>query len=372
MKKILIEGKSYDSRIDEAFSQFDKDPDVKSILVLCGDGLKIKKEEIDPLLQSISKSVIGGIFPEIIFKGNRYSEGIVLIGCKTDIHTLVIEDFDLSVEKLIGEAEHWNNINPQNKSIFFFIDALIPKKNIVIDALYNAYGTFPSYLGAGTGSLDFKPFPNIFSNKGLLQSACILGISDSKAAIGVAHGWEAVSEPLKVTSSEGNVLNSINWLPALEVYKDVIEAHTGKPVDFEDFYNTTKSYPFGINKLDSEMVVRDPFKSEDQSIFTLDDIEEGSFVHILYGNIDSLLEGAKSAREQAEKSKGENIEDSETFVIDCISRVLFMGESFEAEIQNLSPNKNGFGVLSLGEIANNGDSYLEIFNKTSVVALLDG
>jgi len=371
MKKIFIEGNRYVSKIKDAFLELETDENVKSILVLCGDGLKINKAEIDPVLRGLKKTVLGGIFPEIIYQTNRYSEGILLVGFKTEIHTIIIEDFEKSFNDTIKELKNWNNINPQNKSIFMFIDALVPFKNKVIDELYNAYGTFPNYLGAGTGSLEFKPFPNIFSNKGLLESACILGISDSKASIGVSHGWESISEPLKVTASDGNVLQSINWKPALEVYQEVIESHSSQKVDFEDFLATTKSYPFGINKLDSEMVVRDPFMHKDKCIYTLDNIPEGSFVHILYGNIDSLLQGAKKARQQAETARGEYADQSETFVIDCISRVLFMKETFAKEIATLNPDKNGFGVLSLGEIANNGDSYLEIFNKTAVVALLD-
>jgi len=57
--------------------------------------------------------------------------------------------------------------------------------------------------------------------------------------------------------------------------------------------------------------------------------------------------------------------------IDCISRVLFLGDNFQEEINAiLQYNQNLVGALSLGEIANTSKEYLEFYNKTSVVAVI--
>ncbi len=60
-------------------------------------------------------------------------------------------------------------------------------------------------------------------------------------------------------------------------------------------------------------------------------------------------------------------------MIDCISRVLFLEDSFVKEIDSVS-NIIGdlplVGALTLGEIANKSDTYIDFYNKTCVVGTL--
>ncbi|HEY8905633.1 MAG TPA: FIST C-terminal domain-containing protein, partial [Rhodoferax sp.] len=59
------------------------------------------------------------------------------------------------------------------------------------------------------------------------------------------------------------------------------------------------------------------------------------------------------------------------FFIDCISRVLFLGPDFPKEMVAVNTGQPLIGALTLGEIANNGSDFLEFFNKTAVVGLID-
>ena len=46
-----------------------------------------------------------------------------------------------------------------------------------------------------------------------------------------------------------------------------------------------------------------------------------------------------------------------------------MGDKFHEELEEISGgNDNTIGALSIGEIANSGDDYLEFYNKTIVVS----
>ncbi len=364
MNKIFLDADHDVQTFSESLKKFENDPDIQTVLILSSD-IKFDTSFYNPILQNASVDIMGGVFPEILYEGKRRREGLLMIGFKAKIHYSIIEKLD---EEQVNKrlSQDFEGIDPFGKSFFIFIDCLINEKSTLFDGLYNNFGTIPKYIGGGTGSLDFKSFPTIFSNKGILENVAMVAVMELEASIGVAHGWEAITEPLKVTEASGNKIISINWRPAMEVYREVLEKHAGKELNFDDFLATAKCYPFGISKLDNEMVVRDPYQEEDGIIYTLDNIEQGSHVAILYGNIESLIEGAEKAYKMAFKEKNKQ-PSSEVLLIDCISRVLFMNEEFDKEMENLDPNKNSFGALTLGEIANNGDSYLEVFNKTAVV-----
>ena len=56
--------------------------------------------------------------------------------------------------------------------------------------------------------------------------------------------------------------------------------------------------------------------------------------------------------------------------MDCISRVLFLGERIVDELETAAGDRELYGALTLGEIADDGRNYLEFYNKTSVLGLL--
>jgi hypothetical protein len=53
---------------------------------------------------------------------------------------------------------------------------------------------------------------------------------------------------------------------------------------------------------------------------------------------------------------------------------MFLEEDFSQEleaIKTLAPESNMFGVLSIGEVANNSYRYIEVFNKTCVIGAIE-
>ena len=121
----------------------------------------------------------------------------------------------------------------------------------------------------------------------------------------------------------------------------------------------------------AEIIVRDPFTVEAESIIVATEIPQESFVDILTGDPDSLVNAAfKSYGEAKDALHGG--QEKTVLLIDCISRALFLGDGFVKEIEAAcQDNLPLIGVLSLGEIANSGKSYMELYNKTCVVGILD-
>lgn len=365
IKKIVTNeaAQSLNSAIDALAS----DASIQSIILYLSAEFEIDSENLSQHLKTIEKTIVGGIFPEVIMDGKRAKDNAILLGLPHAMSYIAIEDFDEN--KIMDQVSEGLSDDVDEKTSFvIFVDSLVKEKSALFDCLYNFYGGIPNYIGGGTGTLKFESIPCVVSNKGMLEGAAVVATIPQKINIGVAHGWTSVSPPLKVTEASHNEIISLDWKPAMEVYQAIIEEHSKKAFDFNDFYNCTKSYPFGIEKLNDNTIVRDPFKTENGRVFLLDAVDEGSYVQVLYGNLGTLIDGAAEARKKAEcKDKEEN----STFIIDCISRALFMEGKFEEELKKLDPQSNSFGALTLGEIANNGDEYLDVYNKTAVVGIFE-
>ncbi|WP_045215021.1 FIST signal transduction protein [Desulfonatronovibrio magnus] len=351
--------------------EVEKHPQVKAIMILACDANGFTPESVDQALKDCPHPVMGGIFPQIIANAENMEKGTVIAGFFHDMKCSVVQGLsnnDLDLDDAVSES--LDGIDCVGKTMFVFVDGLSTRISAFIEGMFNNIGLMPNYIGGGAGSLSFEQKPCLFSSEGLLMDAAILGVSDVASGIGVAHGWHPVSKAIKVTQSEKNKVISLNWEPALQVYSKTIEEHSGSSFADQDFFDIAKAYPLGIVKLDTEMVVRDPIMTEDNSLVCVGEVPEGSFVYILHGNMESLIQGAVQARDAAVADYS-NHGDSSFFFMDCISRVLFMGQSFENELQAVSTGSFLFGALTLGEIANTGDSYLEFYNKTAVAGILN-
>ncbi len=338
------------------------------ILVFMAADEQFTENLTTPLLNKVTKSIIGGVFPELLYKGERKKSGVLLIPLDFQLNTQLIDLTHNSSEVIEQLSSIENQSLEQSSCLFVFADALSQGKEVLIESLFNFFGIHPTYIGGGAGSLHFKPFKCIINNEGFHENSAVIGWGNKKIAIGVAHGWESITEPLKVTKSHNNEVIGINWRPAFEVYKEIVEEHCKEKFTDHNFFEIAKSYPLGISKMDSEKIIRDPFMVSTNTLHFIDVINEGSYVEIMHGNIDLLLQGAKNATKNAYELFDGDINNANIMCIDCISRVLYMGENFKRELNVIDKNATAFGIFSIGEIANS-DTILEIYNKTVVLTV---
>lgn len=352
--------------LTSTLSELQEHPKVQSALLFVADKGHPGKKTIEPVLKQFAKPLMGGVFPEIIAEGERRESGFLVVPLCYKLSTVLVDlSLDNSeIQKTVHT--HAKEQSVENAGLFCFTDALAPQKTTMIDLLYDSWGPEANYVGGGAGSLSFKPFPCIIHQHTLVENAAVIGVMDVAVNVGVAHGWTPVSEPIKVTETEGNSIISLNWEPAFDVYKEQIKRHSGVEISNEHFFHVAKSYPLGLVRLDAEMTIRDPYATENGWLHIVDNVPEGEYIRIMNGNMDSLLEGASTALKGSRINI--NTETSEQFCVDCISRVLYMQDEFDRELALLNKDKPMDGVLSIGEIANPGDTVLELFNKTIVVA----
>ncbi len=349
--------------------------EVKGLLILACDENNFATTTINHVLEGANIPLFGGIFPGIIHGRETLHRGTIVAGlsCTPDIHVAQgLSSEDLDFEKVMGK------ISPERgdkKTMFVFVDGYSQRISSLIDNLYTILGLQYTYIGGGAGSinpsaLDMSKTPCLFTNNGLIKDSALLVVIDMKCGVGAKHGWHKISGPYKVTESIGNTIKTLDWRPAFEVYKKIIQEHCGEIITEENFFDVAKRFPFGMSRLGSEIIVRDPFTVEEDSLIVATEIPQESFIDVLTGNSESLVSAAKKSYNEAKESFS-GTQMKTTFIVDCISRALFLGDDFAKEVDAVSEESSQvIGVLSLGEIANSGKSYMELYNKTCVVGIL--
>ncbi len=370
--QILLDQTGKADVFEDLLTAVEAEAEVRSILVLACDANGFTKEEVDPVLLRIEKPVFGGVFPEIMHGTKKLEKGTIVAGLTKSADIRVIPglsdssaDYEGVLEEVIPEA-------PDAKTMFVFVDGLSQRIGALVDSLFSILGLEVNYIGGGAGSLSFEREPVLFTNEGLIQDAAVLALTDIESGIGVSHGWKDVAGPFRVTESDRNEIKTLDWRPAFEVYREVVEQRSGREFTDDNFFDIAKGFPFGISKLGSEKIVRDPLSvHESGSLVCVGEVPQDVFIHILEGNTESLVGAANQAIDLARGNLAPGVSPEFVLFIDCISRVLFMGEEFPRELNAVSDESIPLiGALTLGEIANSGKDYLEFYNKTSVVGVL--
>lgn len=359
--------------IQDAVQKIQDSFSVKSFLIFSCAENQFTPETINPVLETIPVPVFGGIFPSIIHGNEKLNQGSIIIGLPVAPEIAVINNLSSDDEDFISQIETKAGKVEKTETIFVFVDGFSSRIDSFINSLFTIFGLENNYIGGGTGSLDMISKPSLFTNSGLCRDAAVLACFDLKSGVGVSHGWQSVSGPYRVTSSVNNTIQTLDWEPAWQVYSKAVEEHSNVPIRKDDFFSRAKAYPFGIAKLEAERIVRDPIMvSDDGAITCVGDVPEGSFVDLLHSDEAALISAAGRAKKLGIEAFGEGREIGAAFFIDCISRVLFLEERFTEEIRAvLSETYPLVGACTIGEIANNGREYLEFYNKTSVVAVLE-
>ena len=349
---------------------------VASVMVLAADGNSWEAESVTSGLQKCPKPTFGGVFPRILYGDASYETGFVLLGLPVSVNIEVFEglsdpgsDFE---QKVLPIADRWSELGG-TQTLMVIADGLSSRIAALVNALFFGFGLEANFIGGGAGSLSFQQKPCLICGQGLIADAALLVRLPLNSGVGVAHGWEPISDVMKVTESEGPRIRSLDWEPAFERYRQIVEPHAGREFTEGAFFDLAKEYPFGISKLGTEMVVRDPLMAtESQDLICVGEVPKGSFVRLLNGTPESLIAAAGRSLNAAKVAyPADAPPPGIALFIDCISRALFLCDRLGEELREADREDLPLvGAMTLGEIANSGRDYLEFYNKTAVMCLL--
>ena len=254
-------------------------------------------------------------------------------------------------------------------SAMVLVDGLSRHIDYALNQIFQHFGQSLKVFGGGAGSLSFEQKPCLFSNQGVFADAMLVVAMQQPWELAIGHGWQVLEGPFLANQVDDNRIIQLNCSPALEVYKDVVERHDGRLFAEHDFFELAKTYPFGLDRLDDDLLVRDPVTIENTSLVCVGKVPENTMLYILKGQPNNLVSAAIDAVTQTMRS---NV-SAEGLLFDCISRRLFLEDKFSLELQGISHtlgHSHLVGVLVLGEIASGLSGGIHFHNKTAVTAIV--
>ena len=202
---------------------------------------------------------------------------------------------------------------------------------------------------------------------------------------GVKHGHTPLSQALKVTRAQANVLHEINDVPAWDVWKEeTAEIARNRGVNVEKLVDPAEiaqfftNYSLGLaTEKKGQYKIRWPVSiNDDGSLNFTCGIAEGSVFRIMDGsdqeNHINAAEGAAILAKESAENAG-YFEFAGMLVFDCAVRQLMLGSRFSEAVDRFKKVLPGVPLLgweTYGELRLEPGQFSGFHNTTSVVLLL--
>lgn len=259
--------------------------------------------------------------------------------------------------------------------VLLLTDGLCGDQMEVIRGAYEVVGAAVPLVGGCAGDdLKMHATFQLFGDR-VMRDAVVAAVisSDAPIGIGVRHGWRPVGDPMLVTASSANRVESLDYQPALDVYLRRLDAPAEAWNDAEAFTHFALTHPLGITRrsgAEVRFVAEADFDA--RSLVCIANVPQGGLAWIMEGDEDSVLEATNSACSDAVAAlHGEPPIGLVAF--DCIARRGVLGdEGISREIDRIATYAAGApvaGFYTYGEIARtNGPQGFH--NQTLVVLAL--
>jgi hypothetical protein len=336
-----------------------------AILIFCCDYSKQHFSFFDKFLKNIEVKVCGGIFPSVVYDGQVLEKGIVVVPVLIPVDIHLYQELSDASEGCFEFDFKLSNC----QSLLVLVDGLARNIDCALGQIFQRFGQSLSVFGGGAGSLSFEQKDCLFTNQGLKMDAMLVMAMQHKWDLAIGHGWEVLEGPFLANQVDDNRILQLNFEPAAYLYKSVVEKYDGRLFEDHEFFELARTYPFGLERLDDDILVRDPVTIENDSLVCVGKVPENTMLYILKGEDDKLISAAVAAVKNTVKQHT----PSTGLLFDCISRKLFLTDKFDQELGEMSAalgdNSVLIGALVLGEIASGLSGTIYFHNKTAVMAV---
>jgi hypothetical protein len=245
----------------------------------------------------------------------------------------------------------------QHTLMFLLADGLCGDQMEVVRGAYDICGAQVPLMGGCAGDdMALQSTRQIHEGTVLTHSVVAAAISsDAPLAIGIAHGWIPLSEPMLVTESQGTTVVSFDDRPALDVYLDAYEAPAEVREDPAAFFDFAHTRPIGIarrNRTEIRYVYSADYDKRTLTVFA--EVPQGGMAYLMQGSCHSVLEATAEVCALAEESLGGHPARG-FMVLECVARKSLLDQEglLDASLR-LPTVKEGIsvgGFYTYGEIA---------------------
>lgn len=261
----------------------------------------------------------------------------------------------------------------QGKAALVLLDALAGQSEQVVAELTTLTGGNFEFFGGGAGDDAQFKHTHVFVGREAYEDAIatLEMLSEKPIGIGSANGWQPDTAPMRVTAAEGKVLQSLNAMPAVEVYEEYAR---GRALPF----NREAPLPFFLHHIvgvqnGTGHQLRAPLAVGAQgSIHCATEVPRDALVCLMTATAQSSTAAAASAAELALASmKGAPV--AAALFFDCVATRLRLGKHFDDEldaVRQALPGVPLLGCNTYGQVVRATGQFNGFHNCTAVVCLL--
>ncbi|HEX8989359.1 MAG TPA: FIST C-terminal domain-containing protein [Rhodocyclaceae bacterium] len=344
------------------------------VLALLPEAEKARVADLQAACRRANVRLGGALFPQLIRDNGLVDRGAVLLRLASSPPPLLIENVGTAdaVERtnaqVIGYVEA--NAGDGEAALFCVFDALVPNIATHLDSWYLKLADRVRYVGVNAGNERFVSEPCLFDGERFVANGVLLQLLPGHPGACLEHGYVVPAHAITATSATGNSIVQINWRPALDVYREIMQEQYGVAIDRENFYTHAVHFPFGILRADGEVLVRIPVALGDKGeIVCVGEIQPNSLLTLLDARTGIGRAVTALAGDLARLETGAG---NDLLLFYCAGRRLHIGSGLGAELAAVvreTGARQVTGALSLGEIGSARSDGYPLFHNATLVGV---
>jgi hypothetical protein len=307
---------------------------------------------------------------------NLIENNIIATAIEFERTTIRVSEIDILKNANIQELG--NSINKtlfddDLKSILILSEgSFINGTELINELIKQTKGTIPVFGGLAGDEYKFEKTIvglNGDASQGKIVSIGFYG-NDIHFGFGSDGGWSDFGPEREVTFSEKNILYKIGDRFALDLYKEYLGKYAN------ELPGSSLYFPLSMKEnINAIPVVRTilSIDEENKSMTFAGNIPQGSFVRLMKGNLDKLIDASYNAANQIFLIQ--KAEPQLALLVSCVGRKIVLGNRIEEELdvvkEVFGENILVCGFYSYGEISPNYDKVAcELHNQTMTITTI--
>jgi hypothetical protein len=329
---------------------------------------------------------IRGLYPEAqivicsssgqISDVNLIENSVVATAIEFEKSTIKVSEIDIlknaDIQEL-GDVISQDLFNTDLKAILILSEgSFINGTELINELIKQTKGSVPIFGGLAGDEAKFEKTIVGLNNDATPGKIVAVGFYGESIRFGFGSdgGWCDFGPEREVTLSEKNVLYKIGDRFALDLYKEYLGKYA------KELPGSSLYFPLSMKESRNAAPVVRTILSIDEinkSMTFAGNIPQGSYVRLVKGNLDNLIEASYNAASQIVSDQ--NIETQLALVVSCVGRKIVLGDRIGEELEAIKEvfgeNVLICGFYSYGEISPNFNKVAgELHNQTMTIATI--